>query len=209
MTSPTEKQERQIVAAFDFDGTITKRDTLLAFLIFAAGRVATLRKLIKIIPYGLGYFLKIISRQQIKEKILRSFFAGLPDSQLRELGEAFAQSSALKQLIQPQALKRLEWHRRQKHRCVLVSASIDAYLDPWCKEVGFDRLICSELEVDSYGIVTGHLRGKNCWGPEKERRLMPLIDPREDYIVYAYGDSRGDRELLALADYPFLRKMPV
>ncbi|MEI8364982.1 MAG: HAD-IB family hydrolase [Parachlamydiaceae bacterium] len=203
-----DKPEKRIVAAFDFDGTMTKRDTLLPFLFFAAGKRATLRKLFKALPYFAGFLLKIISRQQAKEKILKSFFSGIPESQLKELGETFSQSPALKKLLLPQAMKRLEWHRRQNHLCVLVSASIDAYLTPWHKAAGFDRLICSELEIDPYGIVTGKLRGKNCWGPEKERRLLPVIFPRENAILYAYGDSRGDRELLALADHPFLNKMP-
>ena len=199
---------KQVIAAFDFDGTITKRDTLLPFLFFAAGKLATWRKLIKLTPYFIGFSLRFISRQEAKEKVLRSFFGGMPSSQLEELGEAFALSAAMKKLILPRAMKRIEWHRRQNHRCVLVSASIDAYLTPWSQSVGMSDLICSQMKIDNYGIVTGGLEGLNCWGHEKERRLEPLITPRENYIVYAYGDSRGDKELLALADHPFFRQMP-
>lgn len=199
--------QKPIVAAFDFDGTITKRDTLLSFLSFAAGRWETTKKLTAISPNLLGFLCGIVSRQAAKEAILESFFQGIPLEQLQELGEAFAQSPCLARLIYPPALKRLEWHRNQKHRCVLVSASIDAYLEPWRLRMGFQDLICSHLETDRKGNVTGRLSGTNCWGPEKAKRLLEVLGPKEDFVLYAYGDSRGDKELLSLADYSFYRKL--
>lgn len=201
-------REKPVIAAFDFDGTITKRDTLISFLTFAAGKMATIKKLACLSPCLLGFLFRQVSRQEVKESILTSFFKGLPYHQLQELGEAFSQSPALSRLVYPAALKRLEWHRSQNHRCILISASIDIYLKPWGIKKGFNDLICSTLEVDQSGNVTGLLKGKNCWGPEKERRLLELVGPKENYILYAYGDSRGDEELLSHADYPFYRKMP-
>lgn len=204
----SQKTNKPVIAAFDFDGTITKRDTLLPFLFFAAGKRATIRKLFKLMPYFIGYIFHRVTRQEIKEMVLQRFFGGMPIGQLREIGEAFAHSEALKRLVIPNAIKRLDWHRRQKHCCILVSASLDIYLDPWHQRAGFTNVICSELEIDKHGIVTGKLRGLNCWGPEKERRVEELLGPRENYILYAYGDSRGDKEMLEAADYPFYRKMP-
>lgn len=201
-------QQKPVVAAFDFDGTITSRDTLLPFLIFSAGTGPAFRKLTKLCPDLLGYVFNIVSRQSIKEKVLKRFFGGMPMSQLCELGEAFARSDILKKLVHRNALKRIEWHRRQKHRCVLISASIDAYLMPWCKILGFDDLVCSKMQVDQYGIVTGNLEGKNCWGPEKSHRIQELLGPKENYTLYVYGDSKGDKELLEMADHPYFRKMP-
>jgi HAD-superfamily subfamily IB hydrolase, TIGR01490 len=207
MTAQIQPQ-KQVVAAFDFDGTITSRDTLLPFLIYSAGTGPALRKLSKLSPGLIGYLLNLVSRQEIKERVLKRFFGGMPMSQLCELGEAFSKSDILKKLVYVKALKRLDWHRRQKHRCVLVSASIDAYLEPWSKHMGFDDLVCSKMEVDQYGIVTGNLQGNNCWGEEKVIRLVELLGPREGYTLYAYGDSRGDHAMLDLADHPFYRKMP-
>ena len=200
--------EKPVIAAFDFDGTITKRDTLLSFLIYSAGKWPTIKKIALLSPKLIGFLLKIVSRQNAKEAILKRFFKGMPYHQLQELGEAFARSTALSSLMHPAALKRLEWHRSQKHRCILISASIDAYLKPWSERLGFSDLICSKMEVDENGNMTGLLDGPNCWGQEKERRLLELTGPRENFILYAYGDSRGDRELLSMADYSFYRKMP-
>lgn len=199
---------KAVIAAFDFDGTMTKRDTLISFLIFAAGRWATTKKLSLLLPKMLGFVFKQVSRQEAKEAILNCFFKGIPYDQLQELGDAFARSNALLNLISPAALKRLDWHRSQKHRCILISASIEAYLQPWSDQQGFNDLICSRLEIDLQGNITGRLQGSNCWGLEKERRLLEIAGKRENYILYAYGDSLGDRELLSIADYPFYRKMP-
>jgi HAD superfamily phosphoserine phosphatase-like hydrolase len=86
-----------------------------------------------------------------------------------------------------------------------VSASIDLYLRPWAERYGFEEILASTLEVDSKGNVTGKLKGKNCCGVEKTKRLTNYLGPKETYQLYAYGDSLGDQELLALADYPFYR----
>ena len=199
---------QQIVAAFDFDGTITKRDTLVSFLTFAAGKWPAMKKFFLLTPEFINFLFNHDKRQETKEAVLTKFFKGLPYDQLQEMGDAFARSTALKNLIHPEALRRIEWHQKQKHRCILISASIDIYLAPWCGLKRFDDLICSKLQVDEYGLVTGKLEGLNCWGPEKERRLQELLGLRQNYTLYAYGDSRGDQELLSLADYPFFRKMP-
>lgn len=199
---------KNTLAVFDFDGTITTRDTLLSFLFYAAGIKQTLKKMALLSPALLSFVFHRISRQDAKEKILTSFFAGMSRSQIKELGESFALSTNLRQLIRPSAQKRLAWHRRQKHTCVLITASIDAYTHPWGKAAGFDHIISSRLETTPSGNITGRLLGLNCWGPEKVRRLKEIVGPLENHTIYAYGDSRGDQELLAAADHPFYRQMP-
>ena len=74
--------------------------------------------------------------------------------------------------------------------------------------MGIDRVLCSSLRSDRTGRVSGRLAGKNCYGLEKTRRLLDSLGDRSGYILYAYGDSRGDRELLASADHAFYRTMP-
>ena len=80
---------------------------------------------------------------------------------------------------------------------------MDLYLEPWAKLNHFDDLICSRLEIDGSQKITGKLKGLNCWGPEKSRRLLELLGPKENFVLYAYGNSRGDHEMLELSDYPF------
>jgi phosphatidylglycerophosphatase C len=195
----------RIVAAFDFDHTMIDRDSLLPFLFFTTGYARSLYRLAKLLPYLLRFIVKDLSRQAAKEKILSDFFAGQSLADLQNKGRLYA-AKRLDSYIKPQALNRLHWHQSQGHECVLVSASIDLYLIPWALQHGIKRVISSRLEVTPEGIITGQLQGLNCWGEEKKRRILEELGPKDQYQLYAYGDSRGDFELLSLADYPFYRR---
>ena len=194
----------EVAAVFDFDKTLTFRDTLWPFMQFTHGQVLAYQKAAGKLPQLTGYTLGLRSRQSTKEMMLRAFYAGKSIEELKNEGQRFA-SGALNNHLRPEAIERLKWHQAQNHRCILVSASIDVYLEPWAKSMGFDEVITSRLQVES-GLVTGFLEGKNCWGPEKARRLRESIHKLDNYTIYAYGDSRGDRELLELADHPFYRR---
>lgn len=192
------------IAAFDFDGTITYRDTLFPFLVFATGIPLTTVKVITELPSLINYGMERCSRQELKEKFIWRFFGNRPLEELMEIGKEYAQGPLSKK-IKPKALEKLRWHQEQGHRCILVSAALDVYLKPWAELMGFDDLICSEVGINGRGLISGELNGLNCWGPEKARRLEQMLRPRSDYILYAYGDSLGDEEMLQLADRPFYR----
>ena len=149
----------------------------------------------------IGFILSLKSRQATKERLLTRFLKGLSKERLDEMGRSFAQEQ-LHTLLKSHSLERLRWHREQGHRCILISASIAIYLKPWAASNGFQDVICSQLAFDAQGHATGQLQGLNCWGEEKAHRLLELLGPRAGFTLYAYGDSRGDRELLAMADYP-------
>lgn len=197
----------QVVATFDFDGTVTYKDTLLPFLIEIGGISKALGNLTRESPYLAGYVMGFVPRQKAKEAILTRYFQGMPIDQINDLGKKFA-SGKLNRLVRPEALQRIKWHQSQGHRCILISASLDVYLSPWSSQHGFQDIITSRLDVDFKGKATGRLIGANCWGPEKSRRLEELLGPRESYLLYVYGDSRGDKEILSMADYAFYRQMP-
>lgn len=193
-----------IVAAFDFDGTMTKHDSLIDFLKFTSGNFKTyvnfFKHLLKFVGYGLGF----LSRQDLKESLLKSFFGGMPIDQLRLEGKAFAKE-VIPKLIKKDALEKLKMHLKSGHRCVLISANLDVYLEYFAKEYGFHDCLCSKVAYDQNGLVTGKLEGLNCRDAEKVRRLEAIVGLKTGYTLYAYGDSDGDRDLLALADYPNYR----
>lgn len=205
MTNPL-PIETETVAVFDFDGTLTYRDTLLSFLFFVCGTKKTLNRLFYLAPHFFKYACGMISRQEMKEKVLKRFFAGIPIEVMQDLGKAFAEGP-LNTHLRPKALPRIKWHLDQGHRCILISASLNVYLHPWARYAGFHDAITSELAVDDKGRVTGLLAGKNCWGEEKTRRLIELLGPRKNFILYAYGDSKGDAPLLKMANYPFYKSL--
>lgn len=193
------------VAVFDFDNTITWRDSLAPFLIYQSGFLKSYYHFFMLLPYFFGFLFKIIPRQCTKEHILTRFFQGISIQTLTENGKEFA-GQYLDGLVNPEAIRRLQWHQSQGHCCILASASIDVYLIPWAKRYGFDYVLASSLEICQKGSVTGKLKGPNCWGPEKRRRLINLLGPEKNYELYVYGDSRGDQELLEIADYPYYQK---
>lgn len=194
--------DKGVVAAFDFDGTITYRDSLLSFLFFTHGYVVAWFKLFLLIPYFVCFFAGFFSRQRMKEKILRSFYGGEKSEEVQKLGNRFA-IEKMDVLIRPEALKKIHWHLNEGHHCVIISASIDTYIIPWAERVGIHDVLSSRLEKDQEGKITGNLIGLNCWGVEKVRRLEEACGPCDHYTLYAYGDSRGDKELLEKADFSF------
>ena len=196
-----------IIAVFDFDHTLTDCDSLLPFLCYIQGIWKASYHLAALSPAFFRFFAGSLSRQEIKEKILTRFLGGCSFADVQALGENYADRQ-LDHYLKPEALQRLLWHQVQGHRCLLVSASLEFYLKPWAKRHGFEEVIASRLELTSRGLVTGKLAGLNCWGPEKERRLLAYLGakPKESYELYVYGDSRGDQEILALADHPFYRR---
>jgi HAD superfamily hydrolase (TIGR01490 family) len=103
--------------------------------------------------------------------------------------------------LRPEGRARLEWHRARGDRLVNVSASLDPYLDVVARLLAVDNCMCTRLEVDDDGILTGAIAGANCRGAEKARRVRAELD-LDGYEVWAYGDTTGDEALLALADHP-------
>jgi HAD superfamily hydrolase (TIGR01490 family) len=107
-------------------------------------------------------------------------------------------------MIRAEALERVRFHQQRGDRVVIVSASPTDWIVPWAASEGITEVIGNPAQV-SDGKVTGRLAGANCYGPEKVRRLLALNPERESYTLFAYGDGRGDRELLAAADHPYYR----
>lgn len=194
------------IAAFDFDGTLTYRDSLLPFLRFVKGDCVTIKNIFLEIPLFILYLLGKASRQKVKEALLSRFLKGMSKQEIERIAQKFAQEIIPKKL-RPQALERIHWHQKQGHRCILISANLDIYLIPWAQLVKFDRTITSKVAFSKEDFITGKLDGLNCRGEEKVRRLFAEEGPREHYVLYAYGDSAGDKELLDIADYPFYKRL--
>ncbi len=197
---------KPIITAFDFDGTLTYRDSFLPFLHFLSGTPATLVNVFLETPHLMQYLSGQYNRQDLKEAFITRFLKGKSREEIQSFADPFA-IKVLPGLLRPKSLECIAWHKKRGHRCVLISANLDIYLEPWARMNGFDDVITSCVEFNAEDRVTGKLRGLNCRGHEKVRQLIKRLGPKENYILYAYGDSEGDRELLDLADYPFYRTL--
>ncbi len=199
MTDPTPVG----VAAFDFDGTLISTDSFAPFLLRLRGRRSFVGEFVPSILAGLLAGRARFDRDASKADLIARLLTGYPADQLRQEGEVFG--SELARRIRPRMKERLGWHRDQGHRVVLVSASLESYLEPLGRHLGLDAVLATRLEVGSDGRLTGRLEGANCRGAEKEVRLRCWMDQNlggEVPELWAYGDSSGDRELLAMADHP-------
>lgn len=195
------------LAAFDFDGTITRGDSLQVFLRYFRGWHGFLGAVILSSPWLVLMVLRVISRHQAKERVLRFILAGCTSAELEQAAKAFAEGP-LNHLIRPEMLARIDWHRQQGHRLVLVSASPSVYLRYWAAQYGFETVLSTELEQQD-GRFTGRLASRNCWGPEKVQRLQAWWGDAAPALMHAYGDTRGDREMLARADHAWFRGQPI
>ena len=197
MTSGDASAARPL-AAFDLDGTLTQRDTLLPFLRQAVGRGPTYRALLaSALPLARAAALGGAHRDVAKAAVLRGVLAGAPLDGLTEAAEAFA-DHVVAHRLRPDVRQRVDWHRNKGHELVLVSASPELYVTPIGRRLGFDAVLGTRLEVGPDGRLTGRLQGPNCRGPEKVTRLREW---RAEglALAWAYGDSGGDREMLGLA----------
>lgn len=193
------------IAAFDFDGTLTYSDSLPPFLGFVRGYGQFALDLTMCLPLFIQYGLGKKSRQEVKEKLVERCLKPSTYKVCQEWGVEFAETK-IHGLLRPGALERIAYHQKLGHEVVLISANLGLYLIPWGKKQGFEKVICSEI-AEVNGNLTGYLVGNNCWGKEKVRRLEAWAGERDKYVLWAYGDSEGDKELLAFADHPFYRSL--
>ena len=197
---PTE-EDHPVVAVFDFDGTLTRWDSLLPFLWQVAGPWAFIWNATVLLPTLLRYVLSTLENGPAKERVLGQFLAGKPTGEIRAVAESFA-AETIPSLLDPEAVRRLRWHQKQGHTTVLITASPELYTKVWAEAEGFDKALGTRLETQD-GVFTGQFATPNCYGPEKTRRLEAEGPQLRGATIYAYGNSRGDRELLGMADRGF------
>jgi HAD superfamily hydrolase (TIGR01490 family) len=169
-------------------------------------RVAGVNVLLRTVasqPYTILTLLKNKDRNALKALFVSEVFAGRSESEVNEQGVLFAARVA-NGWMRDDVVKRLRWHQSQGHVVVLVSASLSPYLEPLGDLLEVDAVLCTELESDG-NVFTGNIRGANCRGAEKVRRLQSWCDSSGipvSSVRYAYGDSSGDTEMLASVENP-------
>ena len=214
----------QNISAFDFDGTLTTRDTLLLFIRHACGWWALFGGLLLFSPLLVLMKLHLADNGRTKERLFRHYFRGMLERDFDALCQSFARSHT--HILRTAGLRTVQQALDRGDRVVVLSASIDRWVEaclrPFLVSSSQFQVLGTEIEVVD-GRLTGRFATPNCYGPEKVRRLKEFlkevsprgdvegatkVSPRGDVegalegtpFIIAYGDSRGDKELLAYAD---------
>lgn len=190
------------IAFFDFDGTITTKDTLLEIIKFQKGVLTFYIGFLLHAPWLFAYKLKLIPNHQAKQKILSYFFAGTPETEFQDKCDQFSEK-VLPSLIRPGALIEINRLRQQGFEIVIISASAGNWLGKWAQSLSL-KYIATKMEVIN-GLITGRIEGKNCHGEQKVNRIRELWNLADFDEIYAFGDSPGDKPMLALANHSFYK----
>ncbi len=190
------------LALFDFDGTITFKDSFADFIKYAVGQTRFRLGVACLTPVFAGFLLGLVPAWRAKELMSIFFFGGRDAHKFEELASKYSREE-LPKIVRRIARERMEWHKRRGDTVVVVSASIDLWLKDWCKAQQAD-LIATMLEVKD-GRISGRFLTKNCNGREKVRRIEERFNLSDFDYTYAYGDRPGDRPMLAMANERYYR----
>ncbi len=199
--------QKEKIYCFDFDGTLTTKDTLIEFIRYSKGNGKFLLGFLLYSPLLVLMKLHLYPNWKTKQKIFKYFFGGMAIEDFNQVCTHFAKDNA--HLLRPKGIALLKDAASHHHKIFIVSASIDNWVRPFFLQQGLDTLhiLGTQIEIVDEK-VTGRFKTKNCYGEEKVRRICHALNQvtdnisfdRTQYEMIAFGDSRGDKEMLAFAD---------
>jgi HAD superfamily hydrolase (TIGR01490 family) len=191
------------IAFFDFDGTITTKDTMLELIRFTNGTLSYYIGMAKISPWLIAMKLKLISKASAKEKLLSHFYKNMPVDIFNEKCKLFSKTK-IPALVKQDALATIKDFQDKNIPVVIVSASAENWVIDWCNKHNI-QCIATKLLITN-NKVTGKLYGGNCNGNEKVSRIKKIFNLADFEIIYCYGDTSGDKAMLAISTNPHYKK---
>lgn len=199
--SQVELMKSDGLALFDFDGTITNRDSMFHFLINIVGIWPVALSFLRLSPLILFAYLGLANRSKAKLRLVNACLGKISLVQLASLEKRFDDEMVLDKIVRPEALDRIEWHKAQCHEVVVVSASCNLWLESWCARHGVS-LICTQLSFEKAKFVYD---GTNVNGAEKARLVLKQYPSLNFENTFCYGDSRGDMQMMSLGRYKYFK----
>lgn len=190
------------LALFDFDGTISSKDSFLLFMRYTGGPWKFWSKCLFLSPKILLYMVKYYPNHNLKTDFLNLFFRNWEVEKFKDRATDYC-NEIIPTIIRPKALERIKEHQQAGDLAVVVSACPEIILSAWCRDNGL-KIIATRLHTEN-NRITGKLDGLNCWGEEKVKRIKTEVDLEKYSTIFAYGDSSGDRPMLAMADQAFYK----
>lgn len=194
------------IYCFDFDGTLTTSDTLLEFIKYAKGKGRFLMVFLMYSPLLILMKLHLYPNWKAKQQIFAHLFAGMRIEKFDALCRGFAEES--QHLLRPKGITLMHEALVAGAQVFIVSASIDNWVRPFfdIRNLKGVQVLGTQIEVED-GKLTGRFKSNNCYGKEKVHRIAEVLKSfeRSEYEIEAFGDSRGDKEMLAFADKGYFK----
>jgi len=192
-----------IAAFFDFDETLVSvNSSKIGFKwLYAHGMLSKIF-ILKVMIAVLLNRKNIISEKRMAD-IMISFYKNKKLTDFKTGANEFY-FDYLKPHLAPRVIDKLEFHKKKGHILVIVSGSIRYYLEPAAKDLGIQHLVCTDLEENSHGLLTGKAIGQVCIGNYKKELTLKLVDELNIDLEnsYAYGDNQADIPLLKMVGNP-------
>ena len=197
---------KRTIAAFDFDGTLTCKDTLWAFLKHTHHPVRRIWNMFLVSPVLFLFLMGLIKNGKAKEKLFARFYKNLPLADFSAFCRSFC--PIIDACLRSDIYQKMKQHQAEGHEVIIVSASIENWIKPWAAKEGIPTVIATQIEISPSGYLTGRFASPNCYGSEKPRRILELFPDRASYTLIAYGNSRGDHEMLRMCETTALQMPP-
>jgi phosphatidylglycerophosphatase C len=195
-------KKEKVLALFDFDGTITDRDTFFDFFVFIYGYRHIAFIFFFLSPFTALHLAGLISGHRLKEMFLKKLIKGWSREDFALNAENYF-NERLHKIVRASALEKIKKHLDNGDETLIVSASPAEWILPFAKHYKLG-LIATELEIID-NRYTGKIKGLNCKGMEKVKRIKKKYDISNFTTISAYGDSSGDKEMLELATNGYYR----
>lgn len=195
---------KETIAVFDFDGTITRKDTLLLFIKFSKGKRLFIFGFTLFLPLIVAMKLKLYPNWRAKQSLFSFFYKGISLQEFNDMADKF--SFEIDKIIRPKAMEALKLHKKNGDMVIIISASIENWIKPWADKLGVDMVLATQIDINKNRLLTGKFLSKNCYGQEKVNRLLEVFPNRNDYSLITYGDSQGDKEIIEISDKGYYNK---
>ena len=192
-----------VAAFFDFDETLLEVESgRLGIQWLRDRRLVPFGYIFKILAANFLYQRRLLSDERMV-KIMLTFYRKKRLADFQNGADNFYKSY-LKPHLAPGILSRVRFHKKEGHLLVLISGSVRYLLEPVARDLGFDHLLCTDLEVDPNGLMTGKPAGLVCVSYNKKWLTLKLAQELELDLArsYAYGNHHSDLPLLETVGNP-------
>ncbi|MCF6352657.1 MAG: haloacid dehalogenase-like hydrolase [Cyclobacteriaceae bacterium] len=192
----SEKSQQRLVL-FDFDGTLTRYDSLFSFLRFFRGNLYFVTKMLLALPTLIKNKLRLVDNSTAKEKLVSQFLKGVSLDEMSDRCEEFGRD-IIPLILNAKIVEKFHQHLSKGDRVIIVSASIYDWIIPWASQWNVE-VLATKLDLKE-GVITGKFNGENCNGEEKALRIKAHLELSDYNDIWAYGDSHGDEAMMKLAN---------